>query len=112
MGSSSKGFIRRMLPFLATFAVGLFIASFFVSVGAPRFRGRGWERHRRFEQMRIENEGLRNENLRLKNELESRDWTPSEIPSVKRENWKNRGPELPVIDVPAVPAAPPAPRHR
>ena len=108
---SSRGFIRRMLPFFATFAVGLFIASFFVSIGPPRFRGGGWERHRRFEQMRIENEELRNENMRLRNELESRDWAPSEIPTVKRENWKNRGPEFPVIDAPLAPVPPPAPRH-
>lgn len=114
MCSSSKGFIRRMLPFFATFAVGLFIASFFVSVGVPRFqgfRGRGWERHKMNERLRSENDELRNENLRLRNELESRDWAPAEIPSVKRENRKNRGPEFPVADTPVVPVAPPAPRH-
>lgn len=66
----SKGLVKRILPFFATFAVGLFIASFFVSVGAPgfRFHGRGWERHQMFERLQIENEQLRNENLRLKND--------------------------------------------
>ena len=108
---SSKGFIRRMLPFFATFAVGLFIASFFVSIGPPRFRGRGWERHRRFEQMRIENEELRNENLRLRNELERHDWAPSEIPTVRSENWRNRGPEFPV-EGPPPPPRPVAPHTR
>jgi len=115
---SSKGFIRRMLPFFATFAVGLFIASFFVSVGPPRFRGKGWERHRRFEQIQIENDQLKiengrvtEENIRLKNILAGRDWAPSEIPTVKRENWKNRGPEFPVIDAPLAPVPPPAPRR-
>jgi hypothetical protein len=107
----SKGFIRRMLPFFATFAVGLFIASFFVSVGAPRFRGRGWERHQMNERLRIENEELRNENLRLRNELESHDWTPSDIPNVSTEKLTNRGPEFPVVDAPVVPVAPRAPRH-
>ena len=28
----NKGFLKRMLPFFATFAIGLFIASFFVSI--------------------------------------------------------------------------------
>lgn len=66
----SKGLAKRLLPFFATFAIGLFIASFFVSVGAPgfRFHGRGWERHQMFERLQIENEQLKNENLRLKNE--------------------------------------------
>jgi len=100
----SKGFIRRVLPFFATFAVGLFIASFFVSVGAPQFRGRGWERHRRFEQLQIENEDLRNENLRLRNQLENQEWTP-ELPRLERKEWKSNGPEVPV-EVPPMPVAP------
>src|SRR5258706_15068168 len=101
----SKGFIRRVLPFFATFAVGLFIASFFVSVGAPQFRGRGWERHRRFEQLQIENEELRNENLRVRNELENQNLMSSELPRVGRKELKGNGPELPV-EVPPIPVAP------
>ena len=69
----SKGLFKRILPFFATFAVGLFIASFFVSLSGPRF-GFGERRMRRFEEMqriRVDNEELRNENLRLRNELES-----------------------------------------
>jgi len=67
------GILKRALPFAATFAVGLFIASFFVDITAPRFRGhRGGQRHQ-MREMRLENERLRNENLRLKNELESHD---------------------------------------
>jgi hypothetical protein len=55
---------------MATFALGIFIASFFVSV-APR-SGFTERRYRHFEEMqrlRMENDELRQENLRLKNKL-------------------------------------------
>ena len=32
-----KGFFKRIIPFFLTFAAGLFIASFFVSIAAPNF---------------------------------------------------------------------------
>ena len=99
---SSKGFIRRMLPFFATFAVGLFIASFFVNISAPRF-GRGRWMRQEYQRMQAENERLRSENLRLKNALESHDWTPLEIPTVNSDNWKGRGPEFPVEGPPPPP---------
>ena len=38
----NKGFLKRMLPFLATFAVSVFIVSFFFGFGGSRFRGRGY----------------------------------------------------------------------
>ena len=63
----SKGFFRRIVPFFATFAIGMFVASFFVTIGAPRFNfGEGRRRHceerfRRDNQLRIENEQLRNQ---------------------------------------------------
>ncbi|MFN2501590.1 MAG: hypothetical protein ABR530_06225 [Pyrinomonadaceae bacterium] len=68
-----KGFITRALPFIATFAIGIIIASFFVTVSSPGFGQRGgrWRKHQEMKRLRVENEELRNENLRLKNELES-----------------------------------------
>lgn len=70
----TKGFFMRMLPFIATFSLGIFIASFFVSVAAPRLganhRGPGHKFYK-IKKLRIENERLRNENLRLRNEIES-----------------------------------------
>jgi len=105
-----KGLIKRVLPFVATFAVGLFVASFFVSVSAPHigFRGRGWERHRRFEQLQIENEELRNENLRLRNENGGSRFHSGDFKHIDGEDWGV--PE--VTDIP-MPPPPPAPRaHR
>ncbi len=68
----SKNFIKRVFPFFLTFAVGLFVASFFITIAAPslRFPLRG-ERYRHQQQdrlMQIEIERLRDENLRLKSE--------------------------------------------
>jgi len=69
-----KGFLKRLVPFFLTFAVGLFIASFFVTIAAPSFsfKNRNWRKnHRQYDQqIESENQRLKNENLRLKNELE------------------------------------------
>jgi hypothetical protein len=69
----SKGFVKRVLPFFLTFAVGLFIASFFVTVAAPtfQFQNRGWRRnHRQYDRQREQEiQRLREENIRLKNQL-------------------------------------------
>lgn len=66
-----KGILKRFLPFLATLAIGLFIASFFVDLTAPRFemRGRGWRRYQEVQRLRIENQQLRDENRRLTEQL-------------------------------------------
>jgi hypothetical protein len=68
----TKRFFARFLPFLATFLVGVFIASFFVTFGSPGVNGR---RHRHCEgdrQMRMELEQLREENLQLRDQLNIR----------------------------------------
>lgn len=63
----SKGLLKRFVPFFAAFALGLLIASFFVSVAAPNFRFGREMRHRDFDrQMQSENQRLREENFRLK----------------------------------------------
>ncbi len=71
-----QGFIKRILPFFLTFAVGLFIASFFVTIAAPsfRFQNRGWGRHQKYHrQMEFEKQRLEEENYRLKRQLADRD---------------------------------------
>lgn len=106
----SKGLVKRMLPFFATFAVSLFIASFFVSIG-PNFRDRGFGgRHQEMKRLRLENEMLKNENLRLKNQLDSQVMTLDEMPRISHDHFSSHGPEVPVqLDVPM---PPPPPRHR
>lgn len=70
-----KVFIKRVLPFFLTFSVGLFIASFFVTIAAPRFQfNGGWRRHHQqyHRKMESENQRLREENMRLKIESQAR----------------------------------------
>jgi len=71
----SKGFIKRIVPFFLTFAVGLFIASFFVSIAAPsfQFKNRAWKKnHKQYDRQReLDIQRLREENIRLKNQLSS-----------------------------------------
>lgn len=100
----NKGFIKRILPFFATFAVGVFIASFFVSISAPNFRRGGKCRHDA-ERMRMENEDLRNENLRLRNEMESLHWNS---PHMKTSELDEMSPDVHLpVDMPPPPPAPP-----
>jgi len=109
MGCNGKGFIKRILPFLATFAVGIFIASFFVSISGPNFRGRGFGgRHAEMKRLRLENEMLRNENLRLKNQnqFESQNFTVTEMPRIAHDDFRGHGPEIPVEGPPPPPRAP------
>ena len=71
----SKDFVKRVVPFFLTFAVGLFIASFFVSIAAPNFQfNRGWRKHRQYHRtIESENQRLRDENFRLKKQLAEKD---------------------------------------
>ncbi len=99
----STGIIKRFLPFLATFAVGIFVASFFVSV-APNFGRSEWKSRKKAEcrRLKAENERLRNENERLKLQLDQREsW--HELPRISHPG---PGPEFPVE-----PPPPPAPRR-
>lgn len=67
------GLFKRIIPFVLTFAAGLFLASFFVSIAFP---GANWRVNRRvnrfheMQQLRIENEDLREKlrQARLDNE--------------------------------------------
>ena len=103
--SGAMGFVKRAVPFFVALIVGVFITSFFVDLSRPRFdgfRARGWERYRYCERMRMENEELRNENLRLRNQLES-----SGTSEQMHRNWD------PTFDeMPAPPQPPAAPRVR
>jgi hypothetical protein len=66
------GVLKRVIPFFLTFAAGLFIASFFVTIAAPfegvrKDRSHKWGKYNR---LKVENERLKRENCRLKKELD------------------------------------------
>jgi hypothetical protein len=68
----SKGFVKRIVPFFLTFALGLLVASFFVSVALPNFSfpNRGWGRHQQYHQkMEFENQQLKEKVSRLEKQL-------------------------------------------
>ena len=67
-----KGFLKRILPFFLTFAVGLLIASFFVSIASPssfNFPRRS-HKYREMHRLRMENQDLRKSNSELRRQLE------------------------------------------
>lgn len=77
--------IKRVAPFVLTLALGLFVASFFVTVAAPNFQfKRGFSKHRQYHRrIESENQRLREENIRLKNrlaEMEREDWVLEPVP--------------------------------
>lgn len=71
--------IKRAVPFILTFVLGLFIASFFISIGFPKISinrgGSRWhhkmEMRRQIESLKAENEALKRENDRLRSINES-----------------------------------------
>lgn len=91
------GFIKRVAPFFLTLAVGLFIASFFVTIAAPnlRFRRGGFNRHQQYHQrMESEIRQLREDKRRLESELEKQ--------KIKNQSdytyeWENRDSNYPLI---------------
>lgn len=97
------GLFKRIIPFVLTFAVGLFIASFFVSIAFP---GERWRNSRRFnkvreiQQLRIENEELREklrqsriENGELRRSAD--DWSTDELPLIPTVELDEHKPEPP-----------------
>ena len=97
-----KGFLKRFAPFFIALALGLFVASFFVTVAAPSFRFNGnWRRHREYHRrLEYENQRLREENFRLRREAMERD---------SRRKMK-RADDIHEL-VPPPPPLPPAPRR-
>ncbi|KXK02831.1 MAG: hypothetical protein UZ17_ACD001001277 [Acidobacteria bacterium OLB17] len=87
-------FVKRFVPFVAAFSVGIFVASFFVDLSAPRFehgRGRG-----RCRSMKFRMERLERENQYLRRQLEENSFSDP-LPRIE-------SPDLPPI--PGVRAAP------
>ncbi|HUR98027.1 MAG TPA: hypothetical protein VMZ26_08195 [Pyrinomonadaceae bacterium] len=90
------GLFKRIIPFALTFAAGLFLASFFVSIGLPTSRWRMERRFDRFQetqQLRRDNDTLRErvrilqaENELLKRTADDMDYMiPNAVPPVDLE---------------------------
>ncbi len=63
--------VKRIVPFIAALVIGLFVASFFVSLSAPSVRvERSWKKskHRDYHRLKRQNKCLKRENRRLKRE--------------------------------------------
>jgi hypothetical protein len=100
---SSKKFFLRLLPFFATFLVGIFIASFFVTIGRPGFGGRRARHFHEDQQMRVEMDRLRDENIRLTEQL-------NEI-RMNRSGWDRTDSDIiEAVPPPPIPMQPSAPR--
>ena len=92
-----RSFIKRFVPFFLTFAIGLLVASFFVSVAAPRFQFNREGKQRRYHRMKCENEKLRLENQRLERQLAEREISETEF----------MGLDVPPPPMPPMPPPPP-----
>jgi hypothetical protein len=97
-----KGVLKRVLPFFLTFAAGLFVASFFVSITSPSFSfPRRSHKFREMHRLRVENQELKRTNCELRKQLEE-----------ARRNSELRltlDSDFPTFE-PAPPPPPPAPR--
>ncbi|NNE99483.1 MAG: hypothetical protein HKN25_10735 [Pyrinomonadaceae bacterium] len=95
--------VKRIVPFIAALVLGVFVASFFVSISAPTVRvDRSWKssKHRDYNRLQRENRCLKRANKRLKRERRK-------ILEVEREF--DRVMELVPPPAPMAPAPPVAP---
>lgn len=109
------GFLKRALPFLATFALGLFVASFFVSIGGTTSGFKIYKSKCRNElrELRIENEQLLQENLRLQQEHKTSIEFPGPPPVyMENENIDLRIPSIDELDSVSPPPPPPVKSHK
>lgn len=92
------GFIKRVAPFALTFALGLFIASFFVTLPSFKFpkRENRWQKN---HQMRMEVERLKERNAYLERRNAE----------LERSNYRV-APSFETLDVPPPPMPPMPPK--
>lgn len=96
------GFIKRIAPFALALSLGLFVASFFVTVAAPSFKRGKFNKHREYHrQQESEIRQLRIEKSRLEEELRqekiknqssySHDWEHRELRLIREsDNFQPR----------------------
>ncbi len=97
-----RSFIKRFVPFFLTFAFGLLVASFFVSVAAPGLNFKREGRHGKYYRLKCENDKLRRENMRLERRLAEKNASETRF-----MNLDVPPPPMP----PMPPPPPPAPRR-
>lgn len=74
------GIFKRFLPFLMTFAAGIFLASFFVPIGLPSLgRPEGSFQMKGCRNMEMEFDRLEDENQALRREMELRNFGPAHL---------------------------------
>jgi hypothetical protein len=101
----NQAFFKRIIPFLLTFALGLFVASFFVSImPSLKFRKNRCGKRHEFHRLYRENQRLELEKQRLQQKLDETERmilleTPVPPPPVAPPT---------IVMVPAAPAAPSA----
>ena len=101
------GLFKRIIPFFLTFAVGLFVASFFVTLVTPNFNfRRGSGKYREMQRVRSENQELKRTNFELRKEND-------ELRRNARETFTVTAGEFSDLEPSAPPPSPPtrAPRH-
>ena len=108
------GFFKRIIPFVLTFAAGLFIASFFVSIAAPSLST--WRESRRSrcrdkQDLRMQVDQLREEMRSVKRENEMLKRQTSEDADFEGDVYGVPPVELEAPHPPAPPKRPKHPRH-
>lgn len=93
--------LKRVLPFVATFAAGLFLASFFVDLSPPSMESRGHRRGRCREHQGLRMQYLRERerNEQLQQQLDALQQNPIDLKHT--EHWN-----VPELDVPPPPPPP------
>ena len=104
---NSKAFFKRLIPFLGAFSLGIFIASFFVTIGGQSYRGHG-RRGCDKRQTRIELQRLRQENLELQTQLNE---MRLGVAHRDRDGIKTFSSEEILVEAPLAPPPPPAIPH-
>lgn len=90
---------KRIIPFAAALALGLFVASFFVTVAAPRFNFKRNHENRGFRKMR----SLERDNQRLQEQIKQQQLRIEELETGRTIYLENN------FDGSEFPVAPPAP---
>lgn len=99
----SKCLLKRIVPFIVALTLGLFVASFFVTVAAPQFNFKRNNYHRKNREVRQ----LKDENLRLNDELRQTRKRVAELEIRRTMDFENEF----ETELPLAPPPPSVPRR-